>query len=111
MKFNEDLAAIHAYLCADGYVIKNPPSQKHKYYYIGLRNTNSVLLKDFQKRFFRFFGVSPIITKDGRAKLQNKRIYEILTKDYAYYSANWDFPKLKKALLKFWLRAYFDCDG
>lgn len=111
MKFNEDLAAIHAYLCADGYVIRNPATQKHKYYYIGLRNTNEVLLKDFQTRFDRFFGVKPIITNDGRAKIQNKEIYKMLTERYTYYSDSWFMPKLKKKLLKPWLRAYFDCDG
>jgi hypothetical protein len=111
MKFNEDLASIHAYLCADGYVIKNPVSQVHKYYYIGLRNMEIVLLKDFQGKFMRFFGVKPIIAKDGRAKIQNKAIYETLTKDNIYYSANWSFPKLTKRLYSFWLRSYFDCDG
>lgn len=111
MRFDEDLAAIHAYLCADGYVVKNPTTQRHKYYYIGLRNTNMVLLKDFQTRFDRFFGTKPIITKDGRAKIQNKEIYERLTEHYVYYSANWIMPSLDKKLLAVWLRAYFDCDG
>lgn len=37
MKFNKNLSAIHAYLCADGYVIKNHSTQKHKYCHIGLR--------------------------------------------------------------------------
>ena len=81
MKFNEDLTAIHAYLCADGYVIRNPTTQSHKYYYIGLRNTNLTLLMDSQERFYRFFGVKPIITKDGRARIQNKEIYQKLTKN------------------------------
>lgn len=111
MKFDGDLAAIHAYLCSDGYAITNPKSQKHKYYYIGLRNTNLVLLKDFQTRFYRFFGVKPIITDDGRAKIQNKEIYKKLTKAHNYYSDRWIMPKLNKNLLKIWLRAYFDCDG
>ncbi|MFH1785875.1 MAG: LAGLIDADG family homing endonuclease [Candidatus Micrarchaeota archaeon] len=110
MEFDEDLAAIHAYLCADGYVIKNPPSQKHKYYHIGLRNTNYVLLEDFQKRFYRYFGITPII-KFGRAKIQNKLIYEKLTERYTYYSDKWNMPKLNKKYLSYWLRAYFDCDG
>ena len=55
MKFDKNLAAIHAYLCSDGYVIKNPRTQKHKYYYIGFRNTNLILLKDFQKKFNDYF--------------------------------------------------------
>jgi hypothetical protein len=49
MKFNNNLSAIHSYLCGDGYVIKNPKTQKHKYYHIGLRNTNQTLLRDFKK--------------------------------------------------------------
>lgn len=111
MKFNEDLASIHGYLCADGYVIRNPKSQEHKYYHIGLRNTNSVLLKDFQKKFKRFFGIVPIIKKDGRAKVQNKNIYKKLTESYNYYSDKWSIPKLPKKLAGAWLRSYFDCDG
>ncbi len=111
MKFNKDLASIHAYLCADGYVITNPPSQKHKYYYIGLRNTNETLLRDFQSKFERVFGVRPIITNEGRCKIQNKEIYQKLTKNYTYYSDKWNFPKLSKNNYAAWLQSYFDCDG
>lgn len=110
MKFNKNLAAIHAYLCGDGYVIKNPPTQKHKYYCIGLRNTNSTLLSDFRDKFYSYFGVKPIITHE-RCKIQNKAIYEILTKDYSYYSYEWAMPHLSKENLAFWLRAFFDCEG
>ncbi len=111
MEFNEDLASIHAYLCADGYVIRNPETQKQKYYHIGLRNTNMVLLKDFQKKFLRIFGVRPIIVKDGRCKVQSKEIYYILTKKFSYYSAKWSIPDLDDKCLARWLRSYFDCDG
>jgi hypothetical protein len=111
MIFNQDLASIHAYLCADGYVIRNPVTQKHKYYYIGLRNTNNILLKDFQHKFFRVFGLMPIITNDGRCKVQNKNIFFQLTKDFSYYSGEWTLPKLSLEELKSWLRSYFDCDG
>ena len=45
-----DLISIHAYLCADGYVIKSK-NPKYKYFKIGLRNTNPVLLRDFQEKF------------------------------------------------------------
>ena len=74
MNFNKNLAAVHGYLCADGYVIRNPPNQRHKYYYIGFRNTNKILLKDFQAKFQAFFGLKPIITNEGRCKIQNKDI-------------------------------------
>jgi intein/homing endonuclease len=72
---------------------------------------NMVLLKDFQTKFNRFFGIKPIIAKDGRAKIQNKEIYERLTENHTYYSAAWDMPLLNRKLLALWLRAYFDCDG
>ncbi len=111
MKFDENLAAIHGYLCGDGYVVKNPKTQKHKYYYIGFRNTNKVLLKDFQKKFSNLFGVKPIITNEGRCKVQNKELYYYLTKNYSYYSYEWSLPKLSKSNLGFWLRAFFDCEG
>lgn len=108
MKFDNDLSAVHAYLCGDGYVIKNPLTQKHKYYRIGLRNTNQVLLKDFQVRFFRYFGLKPYIV-EGRCSIGSKEIYKILTEDYSYYSWEWRMPKLSNSNLKFWLRAFFDC--
>ena len=111
MKFNEDLATIHGYLCGDGYVIRNLETQKHKYYHIGFRNTNTVLLKDFQTRFKNSFGLKPIITKDGRCRIQNKEIFFLLTREFSYYSNEWKVPELSKNLLKCWLRAYFDCDA
>ena len=111
MKFNENISAIHGYLCADGYVIKNPETQIHKYYHVGLRNTDKVLLKDFQARFLQVFGIKPIICKDGRCRIGSKRIFQILTKDYSYYSENWSLPKLSKENLRFWLRAFFDCEA
>ncbi len=111
MKFDKNLAAIHGYLCSDGYVIRNPNSQKHKYYYIGLRNTTDVLLKDFQKKFEIVFGLKPIITNEGRCKIQNKEIYNLLTKDFSYYSYEWKLPELSKENLRYWLRTFFDCEG
>ena len=110
MKFNKNLAAIHGYLCGDGYVIKNPQHQQHKYYHIGLRNTDSTLLTDFQKRFKEVFGLKPHIV-DGRCRIQNKDIYNILTKDYSYYSYEWKLPQLSKENLRYWLMAFFDCEG
>ena len=111
MKFDENLAAIHAYLCADGYVIKNPTHQTHKYYHIALRNTNYTLLKDFQLRFKKYFGIKPHLIENERCRIQNKEIYYFLIKDFSYYSYEWKMPKLPKRLLKFWLRAFFDCES
>ena len=59
MKFDKNLSAIHGYLCADGYVCTNLPDQKHKYYSIGLRNTNITLLKDFESKFIKVFKIKP----------------------------------------------------
>lgn len=111
MLFSKELSAIHAYLCADGYVIKNPETQKQKYYYIGLRNTCSILLEDFQKIFEKEFNIKPRMGKDGRCIVQNKKIYYHLTKDFSYYSKDWNMPKLDKNNSKHWLRAYFDCEA
>ncbi|MEM5800069.1 MAG: LAGLIDADG family homing endonuclease [Candidatus Aenigmatarchaeota archaeon] len=112
MKFNQSLATIHAYLCADGYVITNPPTQKHKYYYIGLRNTNEIILQDFQKNFERAFGIKPIITKEkDRCKIQNKNLFLKLTKNFSFYSDKWTMPKLSLKGLRCWLRAFFDCEA
>jgi len=111
MKFDSNLSALHGYLCGDGYVIRNPESQKHKYYHIGFRNTNEILLNDFRKRFEILFGLKPHITKEGRCRIQNKEIYNLLTKNFSYYSYEWQLPTLSKQNLKHWLRAFFDCEG
>lgn len=112
MKFDENLAAVHAYLCSDGYVIKNPPTQKQKYYCIGLRNTNLTLLKDFQKRFFEYFGVEPRLRIGERCVIQRKELYELLVSEFkSFYSREWQMPKLNKKLTAIWLRAAFDCEG
>lgn len=111
MRFNKDLAAIHGYLCSDGYVVKNPESQRHKYYHIGLRNTCLTLLEDFRTRCKKVFKVNPIIYRNERCKFQSKKIYYELTKSQTYYSERWNLPGLSKKNLSLWLRAYFDCDG
>ena len=111
MKFTKDLATIHAYLCADGYVVKNPPHQKHRYYHIALRNTNLTLLKDFQICFARQFGVTPKIYRTERAIVHSKQLYYYLTKSYNYYSYEWELPTLSRPQLRCWLRAFFDCEG
>jgi len=112
VKFDKNLAAIHAYLCADGYVIKNPATQKQKYYHIGFRNNNPILLKDFQKKFYNYFKTRPRLRKSERCIVQKKEIYEMLIKQFgSFYSKEWTMPKLTKELKKVWLRAFFDCEG
>ncbi|NCO11784.1 hypothetical protein GW924_04285 [Candidatus Pacearchaeota archaeon] len=112
MKFDENLAAVHAYLCSDGYVIKNPPIQKQRYYYIGFRNTNETLLKDFQKKFYNYFGVLPRLRKGERCIVQKKDIYYKLIERFgSFYSKDWKVPKINKNILGIWLRAVFDCEG
>lgn len=110
MKFDKNLAAIHSYLCADGYVIKNPKRQNHKYYHIGLRGKTKELLEDFQKKFKRRFRVTPII-KHERCKIGSKPIYYFLTKKDSYYCHKWKMPKLNRNQEKIWLRAFFDCES
>ena len=112
MKFDENLAAVHAYLCADGYVIKNPETQKQKYYKIGFRNTNFVLLGDFKDKFEKVFGVKCSLYEGQRCQKGSKEIYELLTEKFgSFYSHEWSMPELNKKLSKIWLRAYFDCEG
>jgi hypothetical protein len=109
---DKNLAIIHSYLCGDGYVIKNPKTQKHKYYRIGFRNTNLILLKDFQKRFERVFKIRPRLVEGERSEIGSREIYEKLTKQFgSFYSRDWKVPELKKRLSNFWLRTFFDCEG
>ncbi len=111
MELNKDIATIHAYLCGDGYVVKNPETQKVKYYRVGLRNINIVLLEDFYEIFERFFGVKPHI-REGRCEKGSREIYEKLTEKFgSFYSREWTMPKLNDELSKAWLRAFFDCEG
>jgi len=112
MKLNEDLASIHAYLCADGYVVKNPITQKQKYYRIGFRNTNIILLKDFQDKFERYFGKKPRLVEGQRCEIGSKELYEKLTKEFgSFYSYKWSMPKLTKKLNRVWLKSFFDCES
>jgi len=113
MNFNSDLAAIHAYLCADGYVTINPESRKIKYYKIGLRNKNLGLLTDFQNRFLKHFGVMPHLYPGERCELGSKKINTYLTNRFgSFYSYEWKMPEnLNVGLKKIWIRTYFDCEG
>lgn len=112
MEISPVLASIHAYLCADGYVTKNLPSQKHKYYVIALRNTNDILLKDFQEKFERVFKIKPRLIEGQRSIINSKLIYLKITKEFgSFYSWKWRMPKMKEKPLRAWLRSYFDCEG
>ncbi len=110
MKFTPNLASLHAYLCADGYVITNPPTQKHVYYHIGLRNTCLELLEDFQRKFEQVFKLRPHMM-DGRCKIGSKKIYFLLTAEFSFYSREWTLPSLSRRSLVAWLRSFYDCEG
>ena len=111
----EDLAAVHGYLCADGYVISHKRGGKRKYYLAALRNTEIALLEDFTIRFERVFGLRPKISIGANlASLHSKEIYRWLTETFGpFYSYKWRFPKIfrTKKLKAIWLRAVFDCES
>lgn len=111
MKFNKSLAAIHGYLCADGYVCTNLPHQKHKYYSIGLRNTRYTLLKDFHDKFYEVFKVKPRLIRGQRCHIYSKGLYYRLMENGPYHSNNWSLPILSKDNLRYWLRAFYDCES
>ena len=111
MKFNKNLSIIHGYLCADGYVCTNLPHQKHKYYSIGLRNTNYTLLKDFQDRFYEIFKIKPKLIVGQRCRLYSKEIYYKLMENGPYHSHNWKYPDISKENARYWIRTFFDCEG
>ena len=108
---NSDFVSIHAYLCSDGYVVRNLKTQKHKYYRIALRNTNVVLLKDFQNKFYKIFKLKPIIYRNEVCRISSKKLYFWFLQYGSFYSNEWRLPKLNKDKLKFWLRSYFDCEA
>jgi hypothetical protein len=107
------LAALHGYLSGDGYVIKNPPTQKQKYYLIALRNTEEKLLLDFQEKFEEIFMEIPHISKDkDRCYKGSNLIYEFFTERFgSFYSREWSIPKMTKKCEAIWLRSFFDCEG
>jgi len=114
MKNSSDFAALHAYLCADGYVCRNPPSQKQVYYRLGLRNTNETLLLDFQNKFEKFFGKKPHISKPiDRCEICSKDIYFYIINKYgSFKSREWNvLTDMDKERAKLWLRAFFDCES
>ena len=112
MRINNDLAAIHAYLCGDGYVTRNPPTQKIKYYNLGFRNTNPSLLKDFQHKFHKYFKIKPYLIECERCRIGSKDIYYKLTKSFgSFYSRKWSMPNMNKKLIRTWLRSFFDCEA
>ncbi len=110
MKFDKNLAALHGYLCGDGYVLKIKENFKNKHYTIGLSNQDKLLLKDFQSKFNNFFSISPHLYNE-RCQIANKEIHKYLTKEYSYHSYEWIIPKLSNENLRYWLRAFFDCEG
>lgn len=111
MKFDKKFATLHGYLCADGYVSRNLPHQKHKYYSIELRNTNYILLKDFYDLFYSVFGIKPKLIRGERCRKYSKEIYYKLMENGPYHSHVWKFPNISNNLSKHWLRAFFDCEG
>jgi hypothetical protein len=109
MEIEENLVAVHAYLCADGYVIKG---EKRKYYRVGFRNTNLTLLKDFKIRFEKIFKDKIKLREGERCEKCSKKIYLKLTEKFgSFYSKEWKTIKLSKRLSQIWLRAFFDCEG
>jgi hypothetical protein len=107
---DENLAAVHAYLCGDGYLTR--PIKNRRMYQIGLRNTEIILLSDFQERFEKVFGVSPKITPKERSYIYSKKIHCKLIETFgSFHSWEWTFPALDKSVLPLWLRAFFDCEG
>ena len=65
-----------------------------------------------QKRFRKYFGINPIIGKDGRCFKSSKKIHEELFNEFgSFRSREWKIIKLNKKVIKLWLRAFFDCEG
>lgn len=111
MKFDENLAVVHAYLCADGYVRKHLPGRPREYKF-GLRNTNNKLLRDFQERCIKYFGIKPHLRLGQRCEKSSKEIHTRLVEEFgSFHSREWTFPIMDNCLVKIWLRTFFDCEG
>jgi len=113
MKNNPDFASLHAYLCADGYVIRNLPNRS-TYYRIGLKNTNKVLLIDFQNKFKKIFKIKPRLSKDKDLCIVNSKeiYYKIINKFGSFRSREWNIlENMNKKCASKWLRSFFDCEA
>jgi len=110
LRFNDDLAVVHAYLCADGYVCKTGKDLKAGR--LGLRNTCPELLFDFQERFKRYFTFEPHIY-DGRCAIHCKTAWTFLINNFnSFHSYEWIFPNgMNEKQTCLWLRAFFDCES
>jgi hypothetical protein len=111
MRFSEDLAAIHGYLCSDGMV-----KQFGKHYQIKFTNITSELLKDYDYRFSKEFNVRPKHYKEGhvgKLLVFNKNLFFNLLKFGPYDSRTWKVPNdfLTKSTALIWLRAFFDAEA
>jgi hypothetical protein len=111
MKFSEDLAAIHGYLCSDGMV-----KQFGKHYQIKFTNIAPELLDDFRIRFTREFNIKPKFYQEGhigRLLIYNKELFTHLIEFGPYDSRNWYLPFdfLNNKTAKLWLRAFFDAEA
>ena len=82
--FDENFAAIYAYLCADGWITKlNPKKPKYR---MGLKNSDFGLLKDFQCRFEKVFGLKPNFTGDFEScTIGSKSIHQFLIHNFGSF--------------------------
>jgi len=116
MKFDSNFAAIHGYLCSDGYV-----SSKDKERSIRFSNTRLELVEDFKNKFEIVFDINrrifikKVINKKDSYHYNGtkKEIYNYVIKFGSYYAREWYLPiaYLDKKGLSLWLRAFFDSEG
>ncbi|MFO8015981.1 MAG: LAGLIDADG family homing endonuclease [Candidatus Woesearchaeota archaeon] len=43
--------------------------------------------------------------------MQNKTVYYRLVEGFSYHSKKWVIPQIARTNLRYWLRAFFDCEG
>ncbi len=108
-------AAIHAYLCGDGYIKINIDKNNYPNYNIRVYPDNERLARLIGDLFKKEFNISPSIKKLGSyfaVQIKNKPVCINLLSLGTYGTRNWKIPRtFNKCLLREWLKCFFDCES
>lgn len=111
------IAELCGFLAADGSVFIRKEKTGKSHYEFRFYPDHESVLKRFLYVFEQLYGVTPHAKNMGNyfyVQIQNKKACIDLLKLAKFGSLSWSIPKIiknDKKIVRFWLRAYFDCDG
>lgn len=108
-------AAIHAYLCGDGFIKVRTDKWAAGHHDIRIWPDNRELAEFIVNLFKKEFNIEPKIRNlhnHFRVEIGNKPAFLNLIKLGNYSTTGWKIPKnLSKCALKEWIKAFFDCEA